>query len=487
MPVYIPIVSEFKADGIEKAVREFKSLEGFGAKASYAVKKAALPAAAALGGLAVAAVDAAKAAAEDAAAAEVLATTMRNTTGATDEQIAAMEKFVSQTSVAAAVADDELRPALDTLLVGTKDAAKAQDLLGLALDISAGTGKDLGTVTAALSKAYGGNTTALAKIDPSLRKVIKSGASTEKVMASLADTFGGQAANAADTAQGRFKSMQIALGEAKESIGAALLPVVTTLADKLTGLAVFVQNNSGLMLAMAAVVGTLAAAIIAINTAMTIYKAVQAVTVAVNAATGASFSALWVATGVGIIVAIIAALVVLQVKFNIFGKAIDALKWAFSKLWDGIKAGLEFAWGLIKRYVGFWVDRFKDIAGIFGKIGDAIVSAFKWAFNKVAEFWNATVGKLSFSVPGWVPVIGGKGFDVPDIPMLAAGGIVTGPTLAMVGENGPEAVLPLDRLGAIGPTINVTVNGALDPVSVARQIRQLLIDEGRRTGRPVAL
>lgn len=487
MPVYIPIVSEFKSDGINKAISEFKSLEGAGAKASFAIKKAALPAAAALGGLAIAGVDAAKAAAEDAAAAEKLATTMKNTTGATDGQIAAMEAFISKTSVAAAVADDELRPALDTLLVGTKDAAKAQDLLGLALDISAGTGKDLGTVTAALSKAYGGNTAALAKIDPSLRKVIKNGASADEVFGSLADTFGGQAAAAADTAQGKFKSMEIALGEAKESIGAALLPVVTTLASKLTGLAGFIQENSGLILTLAAVVGTLAAAIIIINTAMTVYQAIQAATVAINTLTGASFSALWVATGIGIIVAVIAAIVVLQVKFNILGKAVDALKVVFTKLWDGIKAGFTFVWGLITRYIGLWKSAFKGLASVFDSIGDALVGAFKWAFNKVAGLWNDTVGALSFTVPSWVPGLGGKGFDVPDIPMLANGGIVTGPTLAMIGERGPEAVLPLDRLGASTPTINVVVNGALDPVGVARQIRQLLIDEGRRTGRPVAL
>jgi hypothetical protein len=458
VPVYIPIVSEFKSDGIQKAAKEFKSLEGASAKASFAIKKAALPAAAALAGLGVAAVDAAKAAAEDAAAAEKLAGTLRNTTNATDAQIASVEEYISKTSVAAAVADDELRPALQTLVTGTKDVAAAQDLLGLALDISAATGKDLETVSMALAKGYNGQNTALKKLDPSLGKLIKDGASTEEVFAALSDTFGGQAAAAAGTAEGKMKSLSIALGEAKESFGAALLPVITALAEKLTGVAGFVQENSTLMLTLAAIVGTLAAAIITINTALTVYKAVQAATIAINTLTGASFSALWVATGVGIIVAVIAALVVLQAKFNIFGRLIDTLKRAFSAFWDLVKAGAR-----------------------------GLADVFRAQFNRIAQLWNNTVGAISFTVPDWVPVIGGKGFDVPDIPMLAAGGIVTSPTLAMVGEAGPEAVIPLNRLASTSPTVNVTVNGALDPVKVAAQIRQLLQDDARRRGATFAL
>ena len=93
-------------------------------------------------------------------------------------------------------------------------------------------------------------------------------------------------------------------------------------------------------------------------------------------------------------------------------------------------------------------------------------------FNAVASVWNNTIGKLSFKVPSWVPGIGGKGFDVPDIPMLAEGGIVTGPTLAMIGEAGPEAVIPLSKAGTMGGnTINVTVTSA-DPNAVVAALQQ---------------
>ena len=88
----------------------------------------------------------------------------------------------------------------------------------------------------------------------------------------------------------------------------------------------------------------------------------------------------------------------------------------------------------------------------------AIFNIYKSLFNGIAKLWNNTVGKLSFEIPSWVPAIGGKGFSVPNIPYLADGGIVTGPTLAMIGERGPEAVIPLSgRGGGMGNyTINIT-------------------------------
>jgi len=89
-------------------------------------------------------------------------------------------------------------------------------------------------------------------------------------------------------------------------------------------------------------------------------------------------------------------------------------------------------------------------------------------------------------VPDWVPKMGGKGWDVPDIPMLAKGGIVTRPTLALIGEAGPEAVVPLNgRYG--GTTViyqyEITVNGAVDKDGVGKQIEQILAREKRLRGK----
>ena len=100
-------------------------------------------------------------------------------------------------------------------------------------------------------------------------------------------------------------------------------------------------------------------------------------------------------------------------------------------------------------------------------------------FNAIAKAWNNTIGKLSFKIPGWVPGIGGKGFDVPNIPELANGGIVTGPTLALIGEAGPEAVVPLDRMGSMGGGNNITINvNGGDPNAVVDALRRYMRANG---------
>lgn len=472
MAISLPIVSEWNPSGINRAIADFKKLETNGEKAAFAIKKAALPAAAAIGALAVVGVDAVKAFAEDDAAAQKLATTLENVTGATDAQVKSVEDFITKTSIASAVADDELRPALDSLVRGTGDVAQAQNLLGLALDISAGTGKDLGTVSDALSKAYNGNFKALKTLDPALAGLIEEGADADTVFGRLAGTFQNQASKQANTVQGRFKSMSLALGETKEAIGEALLPIIEKLLPKLQNMATFVRENTGLIVKIGAVIGVFAAAILAVNAGLTIYNTIQALTTAINTATAASFSALWVATGAVVILAVIAALVALQAKFDIFGVAIRGIKTAFEVWWNyvqfvfnGFAAIGTRVFNTIRTVVREWVDVVKGYI-------DVIYSAFKTVFNGVASIWNNTIGKLSFKVPGWVPGIGGKGFDVPDIPLLAEGGIVTGPTLAMIGEAGPEAVIPLSKAGSMGGnTINVTVTSA-DPNAVVAALQQ---------------
>jgi hypothetical protein len=472
MAISLPIVSEWNPSGLNKAIADFKKLETNGEKAAFAIKKAALPAAAALGGLAVAGFSAVKAFAEDDAAAQKLATTITNVTGATDKQIQSVEDFISKTSIAAAVSDDELRPALDSLVRGTGDVAEAQDLLGLALDISAGTGKDVGTVADALSKAYNGNFKALKALDPQLAKIIDKGGDADILFGDLANTFKNQASTAANTTSGKFKSMSIALEETKESIGAALLPIVEKLLPKLQSLGNFVRDNTGLIVTLGIVIGTLAGAILAINAGLTIYNTIQALTLALNTSLTTSFSALWVATGAVIILGIVAALIALQAKFDIFGKTIEFLKAAFNLWWATVKTVLNLikntavsVFNVVAGAIGSWYERVRGYI-------DALYGAFKTVFNSVASLWNNTVGKLSFKVPGWVPLIGGKGFDVPDIPMLAEGGIVSGPTLAMIGEAGPEAVVPLDRSGLMGGnTINITVTSA-DPNAVVAALQQ---------------
>jgi hypothetical protein len=152
------------------------------------------------------------------------------------------------------------------------------------------------------------------------------------------------------------------------------------------------------------------------------------------------------------IAALVVGLIIAYKKFDAFRDIVDAV---FSAIKTGIKGGMD----AITTYLSF------------------VMGVYKAIFNGIATLWNNTIGKLSFEVPKWVPGLGGKGFEVPNIPMLANGGIVTSPTLAMIGEgNGPEAVIPLNRMNefGMGGGMNVTVQAGL--ISTPDQMGQLIIE-----------
>jgi len=268
MALSIPIVSEFDGKGIDKAIKEFKQLETVGEKAQFAIKKAAVPAAAALTAVAGALGLAAKAAAEDEQQQAILANTMQNVVGATDATVAATEEMIAAMSRATGTADSELRPAFAALLVGTKDVGDATEALTLAQDVSTATGLSLATVSDALSKAYAGNMKGLRALSPEMAGLIKEGASLDVVMMALNDNFGGAAARSAETAAGKFKILKNSLAETQESIGAALLPVLQKVLPYLQAMADWAQRNPKAFMIIAGAISAVAAAIVAVNIAM---------------------------------------------------------------------------------------------------------------------------------------------------------------------------------------------------------------------------
>ena len=443
MALSIPIISEFDGKGINKAIAEFKQLDGAGAKAGFALKKAFLPAVAVIGGLAAGLGLATAAAVEDQKAQDLLANQLRTSAMATDDVIKSNEDFITSLSMAKAVADDELRPAMANLVRSTGSVEVAQGLMNTALDIAAATGKDLETVTMALGKAANGQTAALTKLDPSLKGVIDSSSTLDDITGALSVSFGGAADVAAKSYEGRMKSMKIAMDETKESIGAALLPALGKLLEIMAPIAKFAQEHSSLFLVFASVLGTVALLVIGYNIYL---KAMAFYTTLASVASGI-FNAVLLANPITLvvlaIVAFVAIMVLLYKKFEIVRDVVDTV---FSAIKTGVTTSLDF---LTAYFTG-------------------VLNIYKGIFNAIAKLWNNSIGKLSFTFPSWVPVFGGKGFDVPNIPMLAEGGIVTGPTLAMIGERGPEAVIPLNKAGALGG-ITINVNGG---ISTGPQIGQ---------------
>jgi hypothetical protein len=214
-------------DGLDKADKETRSFSDKlgGALKAGALAFAALGAAAGVAAIKIG-VDSVKAAIEDEKAQKSLAVTLKNVTKATDAQIKATEDYIDKTARATGIADDQLRPSLDRLVRSTQDVTKAQKLQTLALDIAAGTGKDLATVSEALGKAYDGNLGALKRIGVPLDENILKTKDFDKAVIALSETFEGQADAAANTFAGRLARFKVAIDEAKESLGQALLPLL---------------------------------------------------------------------------------------------------------------------------------------------------------------------------------------------------------------------------------------------------------------------
>jgi hypothetical protein len=217
------------ADFQKKLEAGSKDIDSIGERAAEFGKKAALAFAAAGAAVGAFAVSAVKAAAEDETAQKQLAATIAATTDATAKQIAGVEEYIKQTSIAIGVTDDQLRPAFARLVRSTKDVEDAQKLLNLALDIASATGRPLEGIANALGRAYDGNTTALGRLGLGLDSNLIKSKDFDAIFKELTSTFGNFAENEALSTEKQMERVKIALDEAKESIGAALLPVVQEL------------------------------------------------------------------------------------------------------------------------------------------------------------------------------------------------------------------------------------------------------------------
>jgi hypothetical protein len=161
--------------------------------------------------------NATKAASDDRKSQGLLANALQNTVGATESAIAGAEQYIKKTQLSSAVLDDELRPALANAVRATGSLAGGQRLLDVALDISASTGKDLSSVTGALSKAFNGNTASLKKLIPGIQL-------TDNWMGELETKFAGASETAANLDP--YKRLEVIFADIQETIGTALLPAL---------------------------------------------------------------------------------------------------------------------------------------------------------------------------------------------------------------------------------------------------------------------
>lgn len=152
-------------------------------------------------------------------------------------------------------------------------------------------------------------------------------------------------------------------------------------------------------------------------------------------------------------------LAVLNFVGNYIRSSIDAWRRVFNAIVNALSGPFRSAFNFIKSYFNIQMIAFRifidKIGSIFSRVAGMISGPFKAGFNAVSAFWNRSIAKMSWRVPDWVPGLGGRSISVPKMPMLAEGGIITSPTMAVVGEGRePEAVIPLSKIGQVAADMN---------------------------------
>jgi hypothetical protein len=443
MALAIPIITEYVGTGLDKFKQELAQAETKTQKAGLVLKKAFLPATAALGAFGGFMIGAARGA-EDARIANEKLGSVLDTMGfgsATDRVAAYAESLEKTVAI-----DADVIKGAQTQLGTFKNLAKTVNTTGGVFDRAtlavldmqaAGVGGANSAI--ALGKALENpikGITALAKSGVTfteeekekIKALTESGQLLEAqdmILKAIEGQVGGTAAASASS----FDKMKFALAGVSDTFGDMLLPVIDAIAPKLAQVSAWAQENPGLLkLVVGAFVG-LTAAVIALNIAMSL----NPITLIALAIAG-----------------IIGLLVIAYARFETFRDIVN-----------GVFKGIKFGFDILKTYL------------------ETLLSVYKGIFNGFASIWNNTIGKVQIKIPN-IPGLPGRGesFGVPKIPMLADGGIVTGPTLALIGEAGPEAVVPLDRMGSMGGgDVNIYVQGA-DPNAVVDALRTYMFRNG---------
>jgi hypothetical protein len=448
MAINIPIITEFNGKGIQRARKEFAQLEGASAKAGFVIKKAFLPASAALGAFGGFMLKAAKGAEDARIANQKLGNVLDSMGfGAATDRVAAYAESLEKTIAV----DADVIKATQTKLATFSNLTKTVNKAGGAFDRATVAALDMAAAGFGTAE---GNAVQLGKAlqDPikGIAALAKSGVTftnqeKEKIRTlvesnkmleaqdMILDAIEKQVGGTAEASASSFDKMKFALAGVSDTFGDMLLPVIDAIAPKLAAFSAWAQANPDLMKLVVGAFVALTAAVIALNIAMSL----NPITLIALAFAG-----------------VIGLLVVAYARFKSFRNIVNAV-------FSGIKVGVDGSVTAVK----------------------GLIAAFKSVFNGIASIWNNTLGKIQIKIPDIKGLPGrGQTFGIPKIPMLADGGIVKaspGGTLALIGEGGQdEAVIPLDRMGSMGGNnITINVQGA-DPNAVVDALRTYMFRNG---------
>jgi hypothetical protein len=486
-----------------------------------------------------------KAAAEEEAAIAQLDQALRKNLGMTRENRAEVEKQITSWQNATGILDDRLRPSLANLLRAGMDWTQAQKTMTTAMDIARARGVDLEVVTKAISRAYMGNTASLGRLNIQTKDANGNMLSFDEIMQKAAETMGGAASRHAKTAAGRMEILKARFADLTENIGAALLPVLEKLGAILGKVAGWFENLSPQMqniivyagLAVAAlgplvyIFGTLATVVGVLLSPITLVILALAAIAAAAYLLWTNWDTIWtwikehpaiavivtiLATPVAAFVTIVGGLKWLYENWDSIWSEIQAVTdavvgavtgaWNFmggviSAVYNGVIApvlgALGFAIGLVRGAIeslmSVWSAVWSAIGAVIGPIAAGIVGTLSSIVGVIREIISAArtaadvLSKIG-DIGGKISNPGGKG-EFGGI-FGAAGGIVTRPTMAMIGEAGPEAVIPLHSAPGASPLPRgfggggqIVIPVMIDGREVARAVWREDDERDRRRGR----
>jgi len=406
------------------------------------------------------------------------------------DEVGAAFAAMSRTGTDASTAGTQLRGIMSALLKPTAQAEAALADMGLSSEGLREQIRDEGllSVLETLSSEFEGNDEAAAQVFGNVRALSgvldlmgSNADGTREIFANMADTTG-ILDEAFDAVQGTSAfQMQQAMAELKGiflELGDILLPFVKDFVEgfreivaRFKELSPEQKEQAVRFLAIAAAIGPV---LIGVGKLITSVGAIIKGVVALGKA-----MMFLTMNPIGLTILAIAALIAIGVAI---WKNWDTIKEKASEVWTSVKDSITGAWEGIKNAIRPIVNA---VLGYY----NALITGVERAINAIGRAIN---GLPSVKVPDWVPIYGGRSYSIPTIPnvsfpkipMLADGGIVRSATLALIGEAGPEAVIPLDKLDQAGggDTFVINVSGALDVEGVARQIEKILRDSRRRTG-----
>ena len=540
MAITIPILTTFNGRGIDRSVAQFKNLETRGQKAGFLIRKAALPAAAALAGLALAAKAGVQGVMEDDKALANLSSTLKSTGNAANITANGFFEYANELQAATGVGADQITQG--AALLGTfknirNEVGKGNDIFNrttvAALNLSKKGFGSLESANKMLGKALNdpiAGITALSRAGVTFtegqKKTIASLVASGKtlkaqkiILKEVESQVGGTAKAFGETTAGKIERGKRAFEELQKSLAKALLPAIEMFAGLLTKVSGFLQKNEGVVKVVAVAIGALSAAILILNAVMKIQNAIML----------ASPWA-WIALAIaGVVTAVIA----VEAKFGIFSKtfralwdhigpitstALDGLKLAFEAVkgaLQSVKDVLDPLWAAIKPAVNFMagkssavfdglkrafnllfnpIEKVKTVISVVSSVGGPIIDALQavknTAFDGLKAAFNVLKSPIQLvaaaleriksawnAISGvWDKITGGISGTAPTVHPITGQPIRR--SAAIVPSN-----IAMTRMGTI-PTVQVNVQAGLvsSPDQVGQQIIEAIQRAQRRSG-----